>query len=233
MSLEELTRVHHLAKSQVYSRVGNMRKALGHLERAGSRFGMPVVVDLTDDDDDVVDLTAESPRHGAVPVIDLRYSPPRSGSGSGSPSGSGSGSGSSSGSSSGSGSLRRLQAQLATHGGASTIGANSPLMLPRAHRRVSVPTDRYAPPLRRDQQPIPEGFVGAERTAHSSLDGDCPICLHSDQIGCVRLGCGHVLHEECIRDWNTHRRSLGATSQCPLCKADVHWTLPPQKKRRD
>lgn len=201
--------MHHLAKGQVYARLGMEGKALAHQDRAGSHFGArpTEVVDLTGDDDAVVQAAPHS-----RPYIDLRHSPPR-------------GSGSS------------AHAMLATHGGRGSRGAKSPLLEPSARKRVSAPTDRYEPPERRQRVsptdrpirrvPIPEGLVGAERTGYRSLGGQrCAICLDSrSRRGCVRLGCGHVFHEDCIGFWNSHRRSLGTTNQCPQCKADVHWDL--------
>eukprot|EP00299_Pterocystis_sp_00344_P002638 c12977_g1_i1.p1 GENE.c12977_g1_i1~~c12977_g1_i1.p1 ORF type:complete len:228 (+),score=17.94 c12977_g1_i1:59-685(+) len=46
---------------------------------------------------------------------------------------------------------------------------------------------------------------------------DCSVCLDTVCCGqqCARLGCGHVFHSHCLRDWLKHSRC------CPNCRQDL------------
>ncbi|PNS14193.1 hypothetical protein CAC42_6706 [Sphaceloma murrayae] len=56
-----------------------------------------------------------------------------------------------------------------------------------------------------------------EQAAAQTLMKDCSICLDDDaSVNVLRLGCGHVYHEPCIRAW--FKRGVNT---CPFCRVRV------------
>ncbi len=45
----------------------------------------------------------------------------------------------------------------------------------------------------------------------------CPICLCDDPPQRVVLNCGHVFHENCVKEWMTRAR----LARCPLCRSGL------------
>jgi len=63
----------------------------------------------------------------------------------------------------------------------------------------------------------PEAMASLHRHAATGDEGECSVCLDRPAAGqrCVRLGCAHVFHEQCIATW------LAQRSSCPVCRRPV------------
>jgi len=46
----------------------------------------------------------------------------------------------------------------------------------------------------------------------SDVINTCAICLETDKDRSIKLNCGHIFHERCIREWTRIK------PVCPLCR---------------
>lgn len=68
-------------------------------------------------------------------------------------------------------------------------------------------------------KPELEAVVGGATPLDVSDDErECTICLDRLEVGqhCVKLPCGHIFHQDCLRSWFLHRHV-----ECPFCRCDV------------
>lgn len=68
-------------------------------------------------------------------------------------------------------------------------------------------------------------FSTATTTDLQKADDVCCICLREFNENCKRLECGHLLHDDCLRQVIQRARSLPA-ARCPLCREPVVGTAP-------
>ena len=60
----------------------------------------------------------------------------------------------------------------------------------------------------------------------SGTGEDCSICLSPLLENCVRTGCGHDFHAECLEQHFVAARTPGRRACCPLCRGVLHAPLP-------
>ncbi len=64
------------------------------------------------------------------------------------------------------------------------------------------------------ERPASEAQIGSLKKARAPRDS-CAICLHPCGRQTLRMGCGHVFDEDCLKNWLRLRNS------CPLCRTAI------------
>jgi len=83
---------------------------------------------------------------------------------------------------------------------------------------------------RRDGRKIPKWLRGSVAelprgqacVEEEEAEAVCSICLESRfHISCVKLHCGHLFHQKCIKQWLQAERDTEQKVFCPMCKQTI------------